>query len=181
MERRYYDTLLWNNRPVTLVMSAKGLDALEFGTIDKVLLGPAGTQLRSVPKHDPLALKPYMNQLNEYFSGFRQTFDIPLHLTGTDFQQRVWGVLRTIPYGKVMSYQEVAEEAGNIKAVRAAGMANNRNPVSIIVPCHRVVGKTGCLTGYGGGLDLKELLLKLEGISVNTGRITEKNVWMKQR
>jgi O-6-methylguanine DNA methyltransferase len=181
MDKRYYDTLLWNNHPVTLVMSVKGLEALEFGTIDKVLRGSAGSQLRAVPKHDPLALRPYMIQLTEYFDGTRQIFDIPLQLTGTDFQQRVWSVLLTIPYGKVMSYQEVAEDAGNKKAVRAAGMANNRNPVSIIVPCHRVVGKSGSLTGYGGGLDLKEMLLNHEGISVTTGRITEKNAWMKQR
>lgn len=103
-------------------------------------------------------------ELEEYFAGKRTVFEVPLCLQGTPFQKKVWEALRQIPYGETRSYQEVAAMAGNPKACRAVGMANNRNPVSILVPCHRVIGKDGSLTGYGGGLDVKTYLLKLENI-----------------
>ncbi len=101
-------------------------------------------------------------QLAEYFAGVRQTFDLPLHLAGTLFQQRVWRQLERIPFGETISYAELARRIGQPTASRAVGHANGRNPVSIIVPCHRVIGADGKLTGYGGGLECKERLLGLE-------------------
>lgn len=108
-------------------------------------------------------LEECRRQLGEYFSGTRRTFDVPLVLEGTAFQKKVWQALCKIPYGTVWSYGDLAREIGNPKAVRAVGGANHKNPVSIIVPCHRVIGSDGSLTGYGGGLDKKEFLLRLEG------------------
>ena len=102
------------------------------------------------------------HQLREYFEGKRRDFDIPLSLEGTDFQLSVWHELRGIPYGTTVSYGEVAKRIDNPKAVRAVGAANGRNPIPIIVPCHRVIGSHGDLTGFGGGLDTKEALLRLE-------------------
>ena len=98
----------------------------------------------------------------EYFAGGRTDFDVPLELAGTDFQRRVWSALRDIPYGETISYGELARRVGNPGAVRAVGLANGRNPVAIIVPCHRVIGADGSLTGYGGGLDRKAWLLDHE-------------------
>jgi methylated-DNA-[protein]-cysteine S-methyltransferase len=104
------------------------------------------------------------HQLTEYFAGTRRDFDIPLAATGTPFQRSVWQSLRDIDYGTTISYGELARRIGNPRAVRAVGLANGRNPISIIVPCHRVIGANGSLTGYGGGLDRKRTLLALEGI-----------------
>lgn len=101
-------------------------------------------------------------QLTEYFSGDRTQFDLPLSFHGTEFQQKVWRALCKIPYGETRTYKEVAESIGSPKGCRAVGMANNQNPMVIVVPCHRVVGKNGSLTGYAGGLELKEYLLELE-------------------
>lgn len=101
-------------------------------------------------------------QLDEYFSKKRRDFDLPLSLRGTGFQLSVWEALRAIPYGTTCSYLDVAAKIGSPKACRAVGMANNRNPVVIVVPCHRVIGKNKSLTGYGGGLELKKYLLELE-------------------
>ncbi len=101
-------------------------------------------------------------QLSEYFSGKRQAFDLRIAPKGTDFQKRVWQELQKIPFGRTASYGEIAERVGNSKACRAVGMANSKNPIPIIVPCHRVIGKDGSLTGFGGGLDIKKQLLKLE-------------------
>ena len=101
-------------------------------------------------------------QLGEYFAGERTSFDLPLAPTGTDFQQRVWAALRTIPYGETWSYGRLAEAVGQPGAARAVGLANGRNPISIVVPCHRVVGSSGKLTGYAGGVERKAFLLDLE-------------------
>lgn len=101
-------------------------------------------------------------QLTEYENGKRKVFELPLHLIGTDFQKQVWNALLEIPYGETRSYQEIAIHIGKPKALRAVGGACNRNPIGIIVPCHRVIGKNGSLTGYAGGLSYKELLLKHE-------------------
>lgn len=101
-------------------------------------------------------------QLEEYFAGARTSFDVPLELTGTEFQRRVWSALRDIPYGETISYGELARRVGNPAAVRAVGLANGRNPIAIIVPCHRVIGADGSLTGYGGGLERKAWLLDHE-------------------
>ena len=102
-------------------------------------------------------------QLTEYFAGQRREFDLPLAPAGTDFQRRVWELLREIPFGETVTYGDLARRLGNPRAARAVGMACNRNPIAIVVPCHRVVGSTGSLTGYAGGLDAKAFLLKLEG------------------
>lgn len=101
-------------------------------------------------------------QLNEYFQGTRTTFTIPLLLTGTPFQRRVWTELTKIPYGVTISYAELASRTGNSRAVRAVASANAVNPISILVPCHRVIGSDHRLTGYGGGLEAKQMLLALE-------------------
>jgi len=104
-------------------------------------------------------------QLDEYFCGKRKIFDLPLRPIGTDFQLRVWKELSRIPYGTVITYGELARRIGNPRASRAVGMANNRNPLPIVIPCHRVVGVGKKLVGFGGGLDIKLTLLKLEGIT----------------
>ena len=101
-------------------------------------------------------------QLDEYFRGERKTFDLPLAPKGTDFQKKVWNALQKIPYGETKTYGEIAAAVGNPKAARAVGMANNKNPIGIIIPCHRVVGANGKLVGYAGGMDKKEWLLQLE-------------------
>jgi methylated-DNA-[protein]-cysteine S-methyltransferase len=103
-------------------------------------------------------------QLEEYFEGRRRAFDLPLVLRGTEFQKRVWEELLRIPYGVTISYGDLARRVGNPKASRAVGLANGRNPISIIVPCHRVIGANGNLTGYGGGLWRKDALLTLEAL-----------------
>ena len=101
-------------------------------------------------------------QLNEYFAGQRQVFDLPLDFEGTEFQQKVWQALLTIPFGETRSYKQIAKQIGNVKAVRAVGAANGKNPISIIAPCHRVVGVNGKLVGFAGGLENKGILLKIE-------------------
>lgn len=121
-------------------------------------------------RHDPdpnwiYNEKPFAaarQQLEEYFAGKRKDFDLPLHLSGTDFQVRVLEELQRIPYGETTTYGAIAERIGRPKAVRAVGAANGRNPIPIIIPCHRVIGSGGKLTGFGGGLDTKEELLRLE-------------------
>jgi len=112
------------------------------------------------PAHPLLA--ETARQLREYFAGTRREFDLPLEFRGTDFQRRVWAALLLIPYGETRTYGQIAEQLGNPAAVRAVGAANGRNPISIIAPCHRVIGMSGDLTGFGGGLDAKAFLLSLE-------------------
>jgi methylated-DNA-[protein]-cysteine S-methyltransferase len=125
---------------------------------------------RGAMRHDPepdwiYNEKPFTDarrQLQEYFAGERKEFDLALQLTGTEFQVRVLEELQRIPYGETTSYADIAERIGRPKAMRAVGAANGRNPIPIIVPCHRVIGSSGDLTGFGGGLDTKEALLRLE-------------------
>lgn len=107
-------------------------------------------------------IKETYRQLSEYFAGKRDSFDIPIKTQGTDFQEKVWNALKQIPYGETRSYKDIAIAIGKPKAMRAVGMANNRNPIMIVIPCHRVIGANGQLIGYGGGLDVKEKLLTLE-------------------
>lgn len=111
---------------------------------------------------DDDVLPALRQQLTAYWAGGLREFDVPLHPAGTPFQQRVWGALRTIPYGETWSYGNLAAEIGQPTASRAVGLANGRNPVGIVVPCHRVVGSSGSLTGYGGGLERKKWLLDHE-------------------
>ena len=117
---------------------------------------------RSGWEPDPGAFGDVAAQLEEYFTGARTEFDVETELIGTEFQRRVWSALQTIPYGQTRSYGEIAEQVGSPGASRAVGLANGRNPVAIIVPCHRVIGAAGAMTGYGGGLERKRTLLDLE-------------------
>lgn len=110
----------------------------------------------------PLLLRAFA-QLEEYLAGKRREFDLPLAPAGTVFQRRVWDALLQIPYGQTRSYRQIAEAADSPKGYRAVGMANNRNPIAVFIPCHRVIGADGSMVGYGGGLDIKEYLLRLEG------------------
>jgi methylated-DNA-[protein]-cysteine S-methyltransferase len=113
-------------------------------------------------EHDAVAFPDAVEQLESYFAGDRFEFDIELELIGTPFQRSVWAALLTIPYGETRSYGEIAAQIGSPGAFRAVGLANGHNPIGIIVPCHRVIGSNGSLTGYGGGLDRKRALLALE-------------------
>lgn len=115
----------------------------------------------SADKGTPV-LKNAVRQLEQYFKGERQEFDLPIKLKGTDFQLKVWTALRHIPYGETCSYGEIAKKVGNSKASRAVGGANNKNPILIIVPCHRVIGADGSMVGFGAGIGVKEYLLNLE-------------------
>ncbi len=115
-----------------------------------------------VQKADVPALKLAAEQLKSYFAGLLDHFDLPLAFRGTEFQKRVWGELTKIPFGQTISYGELARRVGSPKASRAVGLANGKNPIAIIVPCHRVIGANGTLTGYGGGLPRKKKLLELE-------------------
>ncbi len=108
------------------------------------------------------------SQLEEYFQGARKTFDLPLQPAGTPFQKKVWDALCTIPYGETRSYKEIALQIHNPRGCRAVGMANNRNPIMIVIPCHRVIGSNGSLVGYAGGLDIKEWLLQHETLSASS-------------
>lgn len=118
---------------------------------------PDGAVIRETP-----LIRQAFAEISEYLSGDRETFDLPLAPKGTPFQEKVWQALQTIPYGQTISYQELARRVGKPTAARAVGMANHHNPLPIVIPCHRVVGKNGSLTGYAGGLDLKRYLLALE-------------------
>jgi len=113
------------------------------------------------PQNAPVA-KACIEELEAYFAGTLREFTVPIKLRSTDFRMRVWAALMTIPYGETISYKELAQRIGQPKAIRAVGGANHHNPISIIVPCHRVIGASGTLTGYGGGLGNKEFLLALE-------------------
>lgn len=108
-----------------------------------------------------------VKQLTEYFKGERKTFNLTLDPAGTEFQKSIWDVMLDIPFGKTVAYSDLANAINNPKSVRAVGMANNKNRIAIIIPCHRVIGKSGKLTGFGGGMDKKILLLEHEGIKIN--------------
>jgi O-6-methylguanine DNA methyltransferase len=163
--------------PLFLASSAKGLVALEF---DKRLPGqqtirPNPRDLRAEsgrarPQNHAVhfeesasALEPYVRELEQYFAGDRREFSFPLDMRGTDFQVACWRALLAIPYGETRTYADIARAVNRPTGFRAVGMANNRNPIAIVVPCHRVIASDGTLCGYGGGLDLKRKLLELEG------------------
>ena len=142
--------------PLTLVEEDGALAAVRFHP-DL----PRDAASFALPSTTPL-LRQAAAELQEYFAGQRRQFTVPLAPKGTPFQQKVWKALQEIPYGETRSYKEIAIAAGNEKACRAVGMANNRNPLPIFIPCHRVVGSDGKLVGYAGGLDVKTFLLELE-------------------
>lgn len=154
------------HRAHTVVDSPIG--PLTLVAVNGSLTGLYMDQQRHRPRGDPFGepdatpLTKVIIQLDEYFAGQRTEFDVPLTPAGTPFQRTVWAALREIPYGATVSYGHLAERIGRPTAVRAVGLANGKNPISIIVPCHRVVGSTGDLTGYGGGLQRKQHLLELE-------------------
>jgi methylated-DNA-[protein]-cysteine S-methyltransferase len=134
---------------LTVVQSAKGVREIAYGQVD-------------TEGFDEVVELPCARQLAEYFAGTRTTFELPLDPVGTEFQQGVWAQLLRIPYGEIRTYGEVALALGRPTASRAVGMATGRNPLSIVVPCHRVIGANGRLTGYAGGLERKSALLALE-------------------
>lgn len=143
--------------PLFLAASTKGLVRLEFeARMQK--LNSSTTELRESDS----ALEPYLWELKGYFTGKRRAFTFSLDLRGTDFQLACWQALLDIPYGETRSYRDIAQAIGHPRACRAVGMSNNRNPVAIVVPCHRVIASSGSLCGYGGGLDIKRKLLDLE-------------------
>lgn len=146
---------------LTLVAGDKGLVAILWENDDpkRVRLGA----LKEDKKHPVLV--EVVKQLREYFAGERKKFNVKLDFRGTEFQRKVWAALVTIPFGETRSYAQIAEQVGSPKAVRAVGAANGRNPISIIAPCHRVIGSNGKLTGFAGGLEAKAFLLGVEGLT----------------
>ena len=156
------ETLYWHeiDSPVgRLLLAGDGDSLIEvcFQAGPRPRLPPDGWVADAAP------FQRAMTQLAEYFAGARRTFDLPLAPRGTAFQRRVWRALGEIPYGKTIAYGELARRIGKPSASRAVGLANGANPLPIVVPCHRVIGADGSLTGYGGGLERKDLLLRLEG------------------
>jgi methylated-DNA-[protein]-cysteine S-methyltransferase len=142
--------------PLQLVAVDEGLSHIHFG----------GSHDSGIASGNDGVLSRAKAQLEEYFSGLRKTFDLPLAASGTAFQQAVWQGLQDIPWGETRSYAELARGIDRPRAVRAVGAANGRNPLPIVVPCHRVIGSDGSLTGFAGGLERKRVLLELEGIAV---------------
>ena len=142
--------------PLLVAIDQDGLRFVEF------LRGEQPVTPTAEWQRDDVALAPYLEQFEAYFAGRLRRFTLPLAARGTPFQQSVWRALCDIPYGETVSYLEIAQAIGNPKAVRAVGAANGRNPLSIIVPCHRVIGSSGALTGYAGGIPIKRWLLALE-------------------
>lgn len=160
------DSFYWSalNSPVGPLVVITGEHALlriEFGPPDSLSLPPA----RQNPNY--VLIQKVTRQLEEYFAGQRTHFNLPLNPSGTPFQQKVWETLQRIPYGKLWSYGKVALELGNPKLSRAVGNANGKNPIPIIIPCHRVVHADGSLGGYSSGIAIKRKLLELEGIDLN--------------
>jgi len=144
--------------PLLLAASDEGLHAIGFSRSRHPV--PRGGDWR---EGDHRLLREARRQLDEYFAGRRRSFELPLAPRGTGFQREVWHALTTIPYGETVSYAQLAARIGRPKAMRAVGAANGRNPLPIVLPCHRVIGADGSLTGFGGGLDAKRFLLQLEG------------------
>ena len=142
--------------PLLIVDSGNGISMIDFITGDTLHIPPD-----TVAQKTPL-LQQAAVQLTEYFAGCRRHFDLTLDERGTPFQLRVWAALRRIPYGRTWSYKQLATEVDSPKGFRAVGMANNRNPISIVTPCHRVIGSDGALVGYAGGIEIKRALLNLE-------------------
>lgn len=161
METLYHARLDSPVGPLVIGFSPRGMMLLEFDHGD---FPPAAKKYRSVRwEQASEAGARYIRELLQYFAGTRRNFDFALDLRGTPFQLRCWRALLTIPYGETRTYAEVARLVGSPHAFRAVGMANNRNPIAIVVPCHRVIASNGTLCGYGGGLDIKRKLLELEG------------------
>ena len=146
--------------PVTITATGEAVTQIRFGTAV-----PEGSAAVPETAATPLLLKAAA-QLREYFAGTRRDFSLPLAPAGTPFQQSVWQALQTILHGETRTYGHIAMQIGHNKSFRAVGMANHHNPIPIVIPCHRVIGANGTLTGYAGGLEIKRKLLALEGITI---------------
>ena len=136
---------------ISIIQEGEYIVKIEFGEI-----------LKNVEIKETTLISKTINEIKEYLNGNRKKFDIPIKLNGTGFQKKVWNELLKIPYGETCSYKDIAIRINNEKGVRAVGMANHSNPIAIIVPCHRVIGKNGKLVGYAGGIDIKSKLLEIE-------------------
>jgi O-6-methylguanine DNA methyltransferase len=170
METLYSAILASPVGPLFLAASEKGLVALEFDVRlpGQQTIRPNPRDLRSESdtlrfNNSDTGISSYTRELEEYFAGTRRQFSFPLDLRGTAFQLECWHALLKIPYGETRTYADIARAVGRPQGFRAVGMANNRNPIAIVVPCHRVIASDGTLCGYGGGLDVKRKLLQLEG------------------
>jgi O-6-methylguanine DNA methyltransferase len=159
METLHYAQIDSPIGPLNLAVSEIGLVALEF---DRGSF-PSRKDKKISWKESPEKVEPYAGELNEYFAGTRRDFTFSLDIRGTPFQVQCWRALIAIPYGETRTYADIARAVKKPQAFRAVGMANNRNPIAIVVPCHRVIASDGTLCGYGGGLDTKRRLLELEG------------------
>lgn len=160
----YYSIIKTPLGDLMLAANASELTGLYFAGCDHI---PSASNHWTLDAQHPV-LQQTEEQLREYFAGKRKIFSLPLRLAGTDFQERVWREIARIPYGETISYSDLAKRAGAPQAIRAAGMNTGRNPLSIVIPCHRVVGKNGSLCGFAGGLERKRQLLELENA---TGRL----------
>lgn len=163
-EKYYFESPLG---AIEIIIESEKVNSIEF------VKDPA-TQIKNPGQESPVYLK-CSSQLKDYFEGGRKEFSLPLFLNGTGFQNKVWTELYHIPYGATISYSELARRVGDVKAVRAVGSANGSNPFVIVVPCHRVIGKNGKLTGYGGGLWRKKWLLEHEAQHTQTGLFASQN------
>lgn len=155
----YYSEEILSGIKIIILASSKGIKRIFLNPSKKISELSNATKLHS---NDPY-LFGIFDQLKEYFEGTRKIFDVPLDIEGTEFQKKVWSELQKIQYGKTISYKKLSEILGDVKAIRAVGKAIGQNPILIIIPCHRVIGTDGELTGYAGGLVVKEKLLEIEG------------------
>lgn len=162
METMFYSRMKSPAGPLVIGVSTRGLVLLEFDRGNF----PRKGRWRGVEwQESAAATRDYVRELKEYFAGNRREFTFQVDLRGTPFQVKCWRALLDIPYGETRTYADIARAVGQPKGFRAVGLANNRNPIAIVVPCHRVIASDGTLCGYGGGLDIKRKLLELEGVS----------------
>jgi len=159
MEKFFIASDVFNGITLDVISSPRGIRNI---LINSPIVNKDQPNVTKLKQDDPYMFGSF-NQLREYFSLGRKTFDLPMEIIGTDYQKRVWKELLKIPYGETISYKNLALRLGNLKTIRAAAKANGANPLPIIIPCHRVIGSDGKLVGYGGGLMVKAKLLELEG------------------
>jgi methylated-DNA-[protein]-cysteine S-methyltransferase len=159
MESLYCSSGNFDGIKIDVLSSSKGIREI---FINKKTESIEFSNATKIHPDDPYLFGVFL-QLTEYFNRKRKTFELPLEIIGTEFQKKVWDELIKIPYGETISYKELSLRIGNVKSIRAVGKANGSNPLPIVIPCHRVIGANGKLVGYGGGLDVKEKLLRLEG------------------
>lgn len=170
----YISQFTFEDLQLFLASTEKGLAVIDFNTEESEFIKSLGKIFGEVEIiKDPQYNKIYESEISDYFLGNTTKFTVALDLIGTDFQKQVWKALMEIPYGETTSYKEIANKINNPNAMRAVGMANNKNKVPIIIPCHRVIGADGGLVGYGGGLHIKEKLLQLEGIKIQNQKVVK--------